>query len=769
MKKKIITLFGLFCVSLNAFSYEFENDAYKISGSVIQSKISADRAEVNGNVLKTFYKNVESQKVLNGYTGPDFSSGDALTDFFARLAYMEVLKDIRKDGVFSAGESWPTAWTRDMSYAIDLSLSFLFPEASKKSLLSRVENNLILQDTGSGGSYPVSTDRIVWLLASYDYSLIEQNEEFSQMIYEVGKKTLDQDFNVVFDKKTGLFRGESSFLDWREQTYPRWATNEYIANSFALGTNILYYKALEIMQQLSKKAEPSLTDFYRNKKDELKLKIQENFWISEKDYFASLILNDIELYRYEGYETLGESLAVLFDLVPENKNSTLLQAVTPQFWGLSVVSPQLSSVPAYHNDAVWPFVQGYRSLAAKKARNGFVFEKEFSAMLYAASMFQTFKENYVASVFSADTQINSNRQLWSDAGFLSVIYKIICGLDFTHEGLKICPMIPDTLNQGIRLRNLKLGYSTLNLEIRGTGDKVKSLEVNGNKETEYFVIPYEYLNNTRNISVKVVMAKSDEFTDSYNKKYQTEPVFSASAVMPPIPLTSVYYDGGKAFVQWKPKPKSSYKIVNAGKESFISEKEIPSRAGENISLYQVFNLSENENVPVMPGKLIRVENSKNTFFYEAEKAEVSGGEFKEETGFDVINAKVSEDLTKADVNCGAFIDKWGENEKDLIVFTVKIKKEGDYAVDFRYKNGHGPVNTGERCAVKTLSVDEKLFDRITFPQTGAWASWAYTAPQVVHLTKGMHKILLSNDEYTKSQHGVYPYISLDLMRISKIR
>src|SRR6476620_7706113 len=81
---------------------------------------------------------------------------------------------------FETGEKWHYVWTRDLSYAADLALAELDPERTKTSLrfkLGAVRNPKVMgyrrpeflevaQDTGSGGSWPVSTDRVVWFLAA---------------------------------------------------------------------------------------------------------------------------------------------------------------------------------------------------------------------------------------------------------------------------------------------------------------------------------------------------------------------------------------------------------------------------------------------------------------------------------------------------------------------------------------------------------------------------------------------------------------------------
>ncbi len=746
---------------------------------------------------------------------PSVNSTDPDVNALVQLAHSEVQKNIRKDGSFCAGANWPTAWTRDMSYAIDLSLSFLFPKATEKSLESRVENDIILQDTGSGGSWPVSTDRITWITAAYDYALIKQSPEYFEWVFQVGEKTLNQDFNVNFDSERGIFRGESSFLDWREQTYPRWATSEYIAESYALGTNMMYYSALDKMASLAritgKKQE--ILELWVKRAASLKKAILKNFWLEEKGYFASLLLKDIYTYTYPGYETLGESLGIILGLAPEQNYKKITGAVKPQEYGLSVVSPQLSTIPSYHNDAVWPFVQGYRVLACKKAGDFYNAQNEFTAMVTAAKKFGTFKENYIASVFSPETQTNSDRQLWSDAGFLACIYRIFLGINFTEKGITFSPLLFESMKNGISMENLQIGKTSLSVEVNGSGDTVDSFLLNGVKMSENYILPYAMLfqEKANPVKIKIALKKSEKFENFLKKTQQndkngqtdsaslnsadsvdTKAIFDAATVTPQIPNAIFDSDGKKTEISFKPKNKGGWKIVKDNKSQITDKNEMTVKAADTVQLIQAFALpAENsitktsgdvqndslsqenefllEDIPLFPSKTVRAENYKNTSLIEAEKSTVKGGSISEENQMETLKARISSELSKTDANFANYVKDFGKEEGEYIEFTFSAKKDGDYAVDFRFKNGHGPVNTGEKCALLALSADGNLVRRLAFPQQGSWTSWSFTAPTVLHLEKGSHKIRLYTDQWCHTQHSALNPIHLDLMRVARVK
>ncbi|MBP5706077.1 MAG: hypothetical protein J6W76_02245, partial [Spirochaetales bacterium] len=181
-------------------------------------------------------------------------SGNPTLDKLFRLAADEVRQNINSAGTFYAGAKWQGVWTRDSAYSIDLSLAWLFPENAEKTLNALLtDSGDIKQDTGTGGGYPISSDRIVWALAAYRLADFKNDPEYSRFVYDTVARAVDYDWNVTFDTQTGLYRGETSFLDWREQTYSMAMECNAIGNSFALSTNILYYIALDGLGRLSDK------------------------------------------------------------------------------------------------------------------------------------------------------------------------------------------------------------------------------------------------------------------------------------------------------------------------------------------------------------------------------------------------------------------------------------------------------------------------------------------------------------------------------------
>ena len=213
---------------------------------------------------------------------------------------------------FETGELWHYVWTRDLSYAASLGLGMLDPQRVRNSLLFKLsgyrdgvkpgahvagsaDGLQIIQDTGSGGSWPVSTDRVSWAFGA-DEALKalapEERRAFAATALKALTNTLENDRIAVYDRADGLYNGEESFLDWREQSYAAWIPGDLasMATSKALSNNAGHYKALTLAAQLAaEQGDQALADKYAAWAADLKRAINQRFWQADTGMYLSLI------------------------------------------------------------------------------------------------------------------------------------------------------------------------------------------------------------------------------------------------------------------------------------------------------------------------------------------------------------------------------------------------------------------------------------------------------------------------------------------------
>ena len=183
---------------------------------------------------------------------PEYRSPQPIVDALFNLSLEEAIKNIEPDSTLRTGAKWGGVWTRDVSYSILLAFAYHEPEVAKISLRRKVKRGRIVQDTGSGGAWPVSSDRTTWCLAAWEVYKVTGDQDWLDEVYPIIKNTLDDDYKTIYDAQLGLYSGESSFLDWREQTYPKWMDNRDIYVSHNLGTNVVHYQAHRILAEMAR-------------------------------------------------------------------------------------------------------------------------------------------------------------------------------------------------------------------------------------------------------------------------------------------------------------------------------------------------------------------------------------------------------------------------------------------------------------------------------------------------------------------------------------
>ncbi len=357
---------------------------------------------------------------------------------------------------FETGEKWPYVWTRDVSYSIDLGLWRYDRARAVNSLefkLSGVRAKDVsqglypMQDTGSGGSWPISTDRVVWFLGARH---LLDDEKFADKVWQALNDTLVQDREYAFDARMGLYRGETSFLDWREQTYPEWTRDNvvFIGQSFALSTNVLHYEALRLAARMASQRDDPRATQYAAQADALKQAINAHFWRTDRGMYMSYIGGDG--LPVEAYDLLGLSLAITSGVANAERARSSLAHYPVWPAGSPVIWPERADQPIYHNRAIWPFVSAYALRAAREVDDPALIAFEIESIMRGAALAGSNMENYELATQATHVDegklsgpvVDSKRQLWSVAGYLDMVVEGVFGL--TGEG-KIEPKLPASL------------------------------------------------------------------------------------------------------------------------------------------------------------------------------------------------------------------------------------------------------------------------------------------------------------------------------------
>jgi len=411
---------------------------------------------------------------------------------------------------FETGEKWHYVWTRDLSYAADLSLAMLDPQRVRNSLVFKLsgwrdgvarspqvagtpDGLQIVQDTGSGGSWPVSTDRITWAFAAEDVlDTLPDGERaaFAAKALHALANTIENDRRAAFDAATGLYTGEESFLDWRDQSYAKWITDDLasMASSKALSTNVGHYKALTLAARLAREqgGQDNLARAarYDGWARDLKGAINECLWLPDAGMYSSLTAPHFDGAPLHKFDWLGQALAIVTGVADGARARRILASYPHGPMGAPVIWPQQQDLPVYHNRAMWPFVTAYGLRAAILGRNVAVADAAYDTLMRGAALNLSNMENLEwlsgqpllldeAHPNLIGPVINSRRQLWSVGAYLGMVIRGVFGVSVTDDGIAVQPFVTAKLRGGAlaggdtaTLRNLRLRGHAVDVTLR---------------------------------------------------------------------------------------------------------------------------------------------------------------------------------------------------------------------------------------------------------------------------------------------------------------
>lgn len=743
---------------------------------------------------------------------PTLSTGNVMFDALYQLALDEAeecsvsqIKDgaFRRgapvscgpDGCFETGRKWNYVWTRDTAYAVDLGLAWTDPLRAKSSLdfklsARRGEDDaksalFIVQDTGTGGSYPVSTDRAVWAIGArrvLAHLPADARAVFGERAARGIFETIEQDRAVAFDEADGLYRGEQSFLDWRAQSYPAWTVPDtvHIGMSKALSTNITHLALIETGSELAEeRGDAPRAERLRVMAADLRARIRTRFWLPEDKQFATFIATELDPSPTRRFDLLGTSLAVLFDVAtPEQARAAIASyPVMPK--GPPVMFPEEQGVPIYHNRAIWPFVTAYWVKAAKKAERARAVEHGITSLVRGAALNLSNMENlevvtgrpWVEDGATSGPVVNSQRQLWSVAGYLGVVNEVFFGLEATRSGVKIAPMVPRGLrrslfggSESLALNNVRLREKELSVVLnlppasgRGEGDerderdqgayRIARVRLNG-RVVPHGVIADNLLAKRNLVEVDLADPTPAEASASGGALRVISDVKDYRALFAPKTpkILRVALEGGKLAVD----------IDLAG--------EAPGAVTVNV-LRDGARVAEG-----LPGTTSRwvdataIGDAAPSHCYTAELRYAVSGNVSHHakpvcfwgSGAQRIATLPASQLAITGgtpvIAFGRFFHEgWGE-PGHTVTATFTAARSGAHLVEAVYGNGAGSIDTGITCAVKRVDIEEVSSGTsvgagyMVMPQRGDWGSWGESSYVRATLAAGStYRVRVSHD------------------------
>lgn len=688
------------------------------SNEVIESSFLGERkaTALSDEEIVSNYHGANHWKLSRDISGfPHFTAKDnSLMPALYNMALEEMLLDVRKDSTYMAGALWPDTWTRDAVYSIYFSYSWIMPEISRRTLEKQTLQNPreALQDTGSGGSYPISTDRVVWAVAAWEYYLVTGDKLWLQEAYEGLRNTALKDLHIAFDTNVNLFKGETCSMDWRTHTYPNWFSNVNIGESFSSGTNALHFFLYRFLKNAGSILNVPMEEqnLWSNTGEKLKQGMNKHFWNEEKGLFECYLYPEILGYvPSQRVGCMSNGLSAILGVASAEQINKVVENSPMYVYGAAVLYPSIPDDFAYHNKSVWPVWETPLLYAAKSSKNLAVTEHLMKSLVRQSALFLTHKENLTYDTgYDRATALNSDRQLWSVASYISMVYRVLFGMELTTKGIHFNPVLPAWVGTEIKLDNFKYRDATLNITVKGEGTQIASMTVNGkNKKTSY-VLP---VGAKGTYDIVITLTKDNENSGKINM-VAAGPRNCWSPVEPVIRLENKY-------IHWSMQPGVSYRLKGAG-----VNKEVQSPynlQNEKPGYYTVCAVNEQG-----------VESDlSNPVLYTSYERRYEAEDFAE-TSFIKTDVK--------GFSGNGYVKDYSANPTDFSM-DIDVPERGDYVIRFTGANGHGPHNTF--CTIRSLFLDGKDCGTIILEAYGDWEEWTDSNHVVLHnLSAGKHTLSL---------------------------
>ena len=703
----------------------------------------------------------ERKNDLSSY--PMLKGGNLLHRAIYNMGLDEMVNAVEPDTTLRTGKEWAGVWTRDVSYSIILSMAALQPEASMISLMKKVNpSGQIIQDTGSGGAWPISTDRMIWVVAAYEIYKVTGDRAWLEKVYPIAVRSIEKDEKTVMSRN-GLIKGETSFIDWREQSYPKWMQTVDISQSEAMGTNVLYAAALkavsEMAADLGKKKEAA--DFAA-KAEELAKNIDSLFYMPDKGYYGMYTYGRDHKILNPRAETLGLALSIFYDIAPAERQKEISQNNPTTPFGPAIFYPQIADMPNYHNNALWPFVASYWTLAQAKAGNEEGVKEGIGSVFRPAALFATNKENFNLDNGDYYTELNSSNLLWSLAGNIALTQQVLFGIHFEKDGLRIAPFVPETFAAERTLENFPYRGARLSITVNGFGDKVKSLTLNGKKLDPSKVIPAKDLKKGGTIVVEM-----DNQPIEPMKINRT-----ANLKAPLTPIAWMEHDEALAgegvptmnLLKWNPiEYIAEYIVLRDGEE--IGRTRETQFAADAPGEWQVIGVAGDGTQSFAS----EPRSNRKAIIVEAEGGSSAGpARMRKVTMTSPEVSYPAESQLKGFYGVG-FVET--DKTSGPAAVTVDVPEAGEYSVAVRYANGNGPVNTENKAAVRTLTVDGAKAGTIVMPTRGVanWNDWGMSNGVILELTPGQHVISLEYLPEDENMNIATNHALLDRVVVTRVR
>lgn len=576
------------------------------------------------------------------------------------------------------------------AYSTCLALSYINPQLAMDRLARHVSEGRVVEKSGTGGSWPVVADRIAWVVAAWEVYKATGDRSWLGYMYEVARSTIEDDRLVLYDNTTGLMHGELSLSDRLQWPYPQWMDPKDIYESMSLSTNALFANAFYILSDAAEELGVE-TDYYASAR-RLKDAINQNFWDESQGRYAAYLYGGWMNIKSPITDNLGQALCVICDIADDGRDETLIQKLPLPPYGV------WRTYPLPEEGEVEPacsVTQAFWNLAAARVENEAALRHGLGATYRA---------------MASDLTEGKTPDLVDASANIAMIFRVLAGMEFKERGIEFDPLVPVCFDGKLSISGFKYRDAVLDIVIEGSGDIIEQIAIDGTTREDNFFPAH--LKGDHRVEIKMKrsgrLSQKVTFTDRETRVPPT-PIVSRGAGMDTVVNSREDLKYARV-INGRTSPLSTDTIFSAPERKTFSSAAVSATAGDVAGfISQPIESAPHDGISII----------------ECETFAKSGSRF--------IEGKQGRN----------FVELTVDDNTDLS-FPLIIDKAGVYYIDVQYANGNGPVDEGDKCAVRMLTVNGHLQGAIVMPQRGDgdWLDTGYSNRLRVELLTGKNIIQL---------------------------
>ncbi|MCM1110539.1 MAG: hypothetical protein NC336_04975 [Clostridium sp.] len=575
-----------------------------------------------------------------------------------------------------------------------MSLALVDPDRTLAELRRDISGGTVSQNPGVGGSWPVMTDRMLWIPAAWELFKTTGDSLWLAEIAAIAPRVTATDRAVLLDEEYGLFHGAAVASRRRNGWYfPGWMEPADIYAGFSLSTNVAAVAANRAAAGIARAAAMNPAG-YESAARELSAAVNERFWIPEKGFYSGLLYGAPYPLQAPLTDNLSQAVAILEGVATEEMSRSILSR-SPQYpTNIPRFYPELpdtASADAPYSamtQAMW-----LRAAASKSNRTAT--ERALAGAVIHAAL-------------SPDSLPGEAEA----AAFVSIVLRGLLGIETEGERMVFNPVIPRSMPGRKSLSGLRYRRATLDISVSGTGDRIANFRLDG-VTTHRYSIP-DTISGSHSVEITLADNRLDSLGANIVDPHR----------MPPLPAP-VWSDPCSALLD-TPKGLSGYMV-------YLNNDLREERVRGHYEFFDARNFTTVTFVPVDSAGTAGF-GPRPTFYFPRESTFSVPA-----SRFDVCGTDLVRDRNLA----GTLIES-DTTRNARLTFDVVVSQPGDYFVDIRYSNGAGPQWCGSECATRLLTVNGQRAGTLVMPQrgTGRWESFGMSNPVSVRLNRGRNTVVV---------------------------